>query len=113
MTMKPFGIKEKNHIFLPAVFAVAILSVSTPIVAHEAPDAVNCATAEGDLRAIAAEKKHAQDQQLESITAIIPAGALLGLATGTENKKLEMLSGDYVEKLDERSAKIKATCGLN
>ncbi|MEM7317963.1 MAG: hypothetical protein AAF408_02970 [Pseudomonadota bacterium] len=73
---------------------------------------VNCATAEGDLRAIAAEKKHAQDQQLESVAAITPAGALLGLVTGTENKRLKMLSGDYVKQLDERTAEIKATCNI-
>ena len=73
---------------------------------------VNCATAEGDLRAIAAEKKHAQDQQLESVAALTPAGALLGLVTGTENKRLSMLSGDYVKALDERAAEIKSTCGV-
>ncbi|MEM1006345.1 MAG: hypothetical protein AAF496_13270 [Pseudomonadota bacterium] len=73
---------------------------------------INCATAEGDLRAIAAEKTHAEDQQVESVTAITPAGALLGLITGTENKKLQMLSGDYVQALDDRSAEIKATCGI-
>lgn len=74
---------------------------------------VNCATAEGDLRAIAAEKKHAQDQQAESVLAITPAGALLGLIAGNEQKKLKMLSGDYVKKLDERSAEIKESCGLS
>ncbi|MFY2826416.1 hypothetical protein [Ruegeria sp. MALMAid1280] len=73
---------------------------------------VNCATAEGDLRAIAAEKKHAQDQQLESVAALTPAGALLGLVTGTENKRLSMLSGDYVKALDERAAEIKTKCGV-
>ncbi len=73
---------------------------------------VNCSTAEGDLRAIAAEKKHAQDQQLESVAALTPAGALLGLVTGTENKRLSMLSGDYVKALDERAAEIKSTCGV-
>ncbi|WP_420584091.1 hypothetical protein [Ruegeria sp.] len=73
---------------------------------------VNCATAEGDLRAIAAEKKHAQDQQVESVAALTPAGALLGLVTGTEHKRLSMLSGDYVKALEEREAEIKTKCGL-
>ncbi len=73
---------------------------------------VNCATAEGDLRAIAAEKKHAEDQQVESVISITPAGALLGLATGTENKRLKMLSGDYVTQLDDRAAEIKSTCNV-
>ncbi len=74
---------------------------------------VNCATAEGDLRAIAAEKKHAEDKQLESVAAITPAGALLGLVTGTEGKRLQMLSGDYIKQLDARSAEIKAKCGVS
>ena len=73
---------------------------------------VNCNTAPGDLRAIAAEKKHAEDQQLEGVVSILPAGALLGLITGTENKHLKMLSGDYVKELDARAAQIKSTCGI-
>ncbi|WP_254429716.1 hypothetical protein [Ruegeria atlantica] len=84
--------------------------------AHAATDdarhPVNCATAEGDLRAIAAEKKHAEDQQAESIFAITPAGALLGLATGTEKKRLSMLNGDYVKELDQRADEIKTTCNI-
>ena len=74
---------------------------------------VNCATAAGDLRAIQAEKVHAEDKQLESVAAITPAGALLGLVTGTEQKHLQMLSGDYIKELDARAAEIKETCNLN
>ncbi|MCA0906459.1 hypothetical protein LCM27_08620 [Ruegeria marisrubri] len=74
---------------------------------------VNCATAEGDLRAIESEKKHAEDKQLESVAAITPAGALLGLVTGTEQKRLQMLSGDYIKQLDARAAEIKETCNQN
>ncbi|KIC42594.1 hypothetical protein RA27_04360 [Ruegeria sp. ANG-R] len=74
---------------------------------------VNCATAPGDLRAIAAEKKHAEDQQVESVVSILPAGALLGLVTGTEDKHLKMLSGDYIKQLDARAAEIKSTCGIS
>ena len=74
---------------------------------------VNCATAEGDLRAIESEKKHAEDKQAESIIAVTPAGALLGLMTGTEHKRLTMLSGDYVKALEQREAEIKSTCHIN
>ncbi|MEO1106705.1 MAG: hypothetical protein AAFX90_02170 [Pseudomonadota bacterium] len=73
---------------------------------------VNCATAPGDLRAIAAEKRHAEDQQVESVVSILPAGALLGLVTGTENKHLKMLAGDYIKQLDARAAEIRSTCGI-
>ncbi|WP_377188123.1 hypothetical protein [Ruegeria meonggei] len=95
--------------------ALGVFSISSgSVLADTKPDRhpVNCATAEGDLRAIAAEKKHAQDQQVESVISILPAGALLGLVTGTEDKRLSMLSGDYVKALDERAAEIKSTCGV-
>ncbi len=93
---------------------LAVILASSPVFAadSEKRHPVNCATAEGDLRAIAAEKKHAQDQQVESVVSILPAGALLGLITGTENKRLEMLSGDYIKQLDARAAEIKSTCNV-
>ena len=91
----------------------SLVALSVPATADETlkRHPINCATAEGDLRAIASEKKHAEDKQLESVAAITPAGALLGLVTGTEGKRLQMLSGDYVKQLDDRAAEIKSTCG--
>lgn len=95
------------------VGVVGLISLAGAVsAAEDERHPVNCATAQGDLRAIAAEKKHAQDQQVESVVSITPAGALLGLVTGTENKRLEMLSGDYVKQLDDRAAEIKATCNI-
>ncbi len=106
--------KKRNFVSINIVFASVIAVVSTAAMADTAQKThpVNCATAEGDLRAIAAEKKHAQDQQVESVAALTPAGALLGLVTGTEHKRLSMLSGDYVKALEEREAEIKTKCGL-
>ena len=71
---------------------------------------INCATAEGDLRILSSERKHAQEQQVLGVTALSPGGAVVGIITGTENKKLEMLSGDYIKKIDARTAAIKAQC---
>lgn len=107
------GQEMRKNSILTAVLCVISISAGS-VKAETKPDRhpVNCATAEGDLRAIAAEKKHAQDQQVESVVSILPAGALLGLVTGTEDKRLSMLSGDYVKALDERAAEIKSTCGV-
>lgn len=107
---KKFQVRHTLNIttFLSALMIAGAVSAAGDAETHP----VNCATAEGDLRAIAAEKKHAQDQQVESVAAITPAGALLGLITGTENKRLQMLSGDYVKKLDERADEIKTTCDI-
>ncbi|MEX0307017.1 MAG: hypothetical protein AB3N12_06460 [Ruegeria sp.] len=97
--------------------SIGLVCIALACPANAADDAkrhpVNCATAPGDLRAIAAEKKHAEDQQVESVVSILPAGALLGLVTGTENKHLKMLSGDYIKQLDARAAEIKSTCGID
>ncbi|WP_254055839.1 hypothetical protein [Ruegeria sp. EL01] len=112
--MNVLNIKVKVLAKLMPVFCVAgVMAIGPAFAASDTErHPVNCATAEGDLRAIDAEKKHAEDKQLESVAAITPAGALLGLVTGTENKRLRMLSGDYIKQLDARSAEIKATCGL-
>ncbi len=97
------------------VFALT-LGMTLAGVAHAADDdpvthPINCSTAEGDIRALNAEKEHAKKQGLLNVAAITPAGALLGLATGTEGKRLEMLTGDYQKKIDERIAAINAKCG--
>lgn len=106
------NLKVRLGIGAGTLAATMLLASAVSAATEDKTHPVNCATAEGDLRAIAAEKKHAQDQQVESVAAITPAGALLGLITGTENKRLQMLSGDYVKKLDERAAEIKTTCGV-
>ncbi|SLN31090.1 hypothetical protein ROA7450_01374 [Roseovarius albus] len=73
---------------------------------------INCATAEGDIRALKAEKKHAQDQIVRNVASITPAGALLGLITGTEGKRLQMLTGEYEKKIDARIAETESQCNI-
>ncbi|MDA7967229.1 hypothetical protein [Ruegeria sp.] len=106
---------DKTSFSRPAwglVVGLCLGVLAHPAMAETQRHPVNCATAQGDLRAIAAEKKHAENQQAESVLSITPAGALLGLVTGTENKHLKMLSGDYIKQLDARTAEIKSTCNI-
>lgn len=104
-------IPGRNSLLLTAAAAVLLTSACTmqPL-KDPSTKPVNCATAEGDLRALNSEKKYAQSQELVSATAITPAGALLGIVTDTENEKLEILSGEYQKKLDTRIAEINAKC---
>jgi hypothetical protein len=46
------------------------------------------------------------------VTAITPAGLVLGVLTGTEQTKLEVATGDYDRMIDRRITEVKATCGL-
>ena len=73
---------------------------------------VNCATAEGDLRVLRSEREHAEKTGITSVTAITPSGAIIGIITGTEKRKLQMLSGDYIKHIDETIAQIQQTCKL-
>lgn len=96
---------------LACALALALFGAGTAHAEGETTP-VNCSTAEGDIRALNSEKEYAKSHRLAEASAIIPAGALLGIATGTEGKKLEMLSPEYEKRIDERIAEIQETCGL-
>jgi hypothetical protein len=45
---------------------------------------INCATAEGDIRVLQNEKTTVVSQMAQSLTAVAPAGIVVGVLTGTE-----------------------------
>ena len=73
---------------------------------------VNCATAKGDLRLLEHERTHVVGQVAQGITAIMPAGIVIGLLTGTEGDKLKVATGQYNDLIDKKEAEIRAACGL-
>jgi hypothetical protein len=73
---------------------------------------INCATADGDIRMLMHEKAHVDDQIVQGVTAIFPAGAVIGIVTKTEGTKLKVATGKYNKMIDERIAEIKAQCGV-
>jgi hypothetical protein len=73
---------------------------------------INCATSEGDIRVLESEKAHVGRQIVAGATSIVPAGIVIGLATGTTGTKFRVATGEYNQKIDERIADIKRTCGV-
>ena len=73
---------------------------------------VNCATAQGDLRALASEKKHVGSEIAAGVGAIVPIGLVVNLVAGTEGTELKITTGEYDRLLDKRIAEIKQTCNL-
>ena len=73
---------------------------------------VDCRTAEGDIRVLQSEKAYLVERAAEGVSAVTPAGAVLGILTGTELTKVEVAIGVYDQKIDERITQIKAECGL-
>jgi len=72
---------------------------------------VNCATADGDLRVLKSEKANVAEQIALGVTAIYPAGLVMGLLTGTEGTKIQVATGEYNKKLEAKIAEIQSACG--
>jgi len=75
------------------------------------PRPVNCRTADGDLRVLESERAHVAQRIVEGASAIYPAGAVMGIVTGTEGTKLEVATGEYNQMIDDRIAEIRRVCG--
>ena len=73
---------------------------------------INCATAEGDLRLLGHEKANVAQRVVEGVTALSPAGIVIGIVTQTETTKLKVAVGKYNDMIDKRIAEIKQTCNL-
>ncbi len=105
----------KMIIILASCAAIFISGCDTEKYQHveqELKRPINCATAEGDIRMLQHEKAHVTDQLLQGVSAISPAGAVVGLAKGTEGTKMKVASGDYNKMIDKRIAEIKEHCGI-
>jgi hypothetical protein len=76
------------------------------------PAPVHCGSAEGDIRVLESEKANVAERMAEGISAIVPAGAALGILTWTEPTKIRVAAGKYNEMIDKRIAQIKQECGI-
>jgi hypothetical protein len=73
---------------------------------------INCRTAEGDIRVLQSEKATVIQQAAEGVTAIAPAGIVVGMLAGTEETKVQVATGDYNARIDARIQEIRARCGV-
>ena len=101
------------------LIALAIIAVLVPACAmqykkteQEMKQPINCATAEGDLRALEAEKTNVAQQIAAGVTSIVPAGLVIGLVTGTAGAKWNVTTGEYNKMIDQRIAEIKQQCNV-
>ena len=81
-------------------------------VEQEMKQPISCAHAEGNIRALRHEKTHAMDQIAAGVESIVPAGAVVGLATGAEGTNIKVATGEYNKMIDNRIAEIKRKCGV-
>ena len=77
------------------------------------PARINCATASGDIRVLQSEKAHVAQRLVEGASAVYPASAVMGVATGTEGTKLSVATGEYNDAIDARIAEIRRKCHVD
>jgi len=97
------------------VLSIVLVAACAPITQQEKQSLakpINCATAEGDLRVLQSEKTNVAQEIANGVTAIVPAGAVIGIISGTETDKFKVASGDYNKMIDQKIAEIKQKCGL-
>ena len=100
---------------LLTVLAIVLVTACAPITQQEKQSLaklINCATAEGDLRVLQSEKANVAQMIANGVTAIVPAGAVIGIITGTEVDKMKVASGDYNSMIDKKIAEIKQQCNV-
>jgi hypothetical protein len=98
-------------IFL-VIFLVACAAKDQKKVEQGMKQPINCATAQGDIRMLEHEKAHVAQEVVEGVTAIFPAGLVVGIVSGTEKEKLKVGTGEYNKMIDKRIAEIKEKCGV-
>ena len=111
------GIKAMKQLTWPVTLALTVFIVgcADPIsqeAKRELRQPVNCATAHGDIRILQNEEAHVGKQILSGITAITPAGAVIGIVTGTEKEKIQVGIGEYNRQLKAKIAEIKRVCRI-
>jgi hypothetical protein len=103
-----------NRIFATMLlFSVATAcSPISPQAQQDLAKPINCATAEGDVRVLRSKKAHVLTQIASGVTSLVPAAAVMSVATGSEVAKFQVASGDYNRAIDDKIAMIKKTCGV-
>ena len=73
---------------------------------------VDCATAAQDLASLKREKASVEKMFFDGVTAVAPAGAVIGILTLQEKDKLEVAIGVYNHRLSRKIEEIQQTCGI-
>jgi hypothetical protein len=103
---------EKDFLIVLSTVLVAACAPITKQEKQELAKPIDCRTAEGDLRVLQSEKANVAQQIANGVTAIVPAGAVIGIISGTETDKFTVASGDYNKMIDQKIAEIKQKCGI-
>jgi hypothetical protein len=102
--------------FIPVIcLTIFVAACAAPISQQAKRDLaspVDCSTAQSDMRILEQEKDSVMKEIKEGVTAIAPAGAVIGIISGTELDKLKVGSHYYNHQINKKIAEIKRECGV-
>jgi len=73
---------------------------------------IDCATAAADIKTLTSEKARTSQEIEDGASSIIPIGAVAHMFGGSEKESMEIGTGEYNKKLDEKIAAIKKQCNM-
>ena len=101
---------------LMALFLFLLFAACAPPITQEAKEdlqaPINCATAQDDIALLQSEKANVNQQMLSGVTSMIPAVAVMGLLTGRQEDRQEVLTGDYNDRISQKIYEIRNACGV-
>ncbi len=103
---------KKIVLVIGMIFLLAACSPVSKQTTQDLAKPVNCATAEGDIRALNSEKENVGREIAAGVTAIVPIGLVLNTVSGNEKAHYQVATGEYNTMLDKKIAEIKHQCGI-
>jgi len=98
------------------MFLFMLLTACAPPITQEAKQdlqrPIDCATAQDDIAVLQSEKSNVNQQMLAGATSMLPTAAVMGLLTGRQQDREEVLTGQYNDMINEKIDAIRRTCGV-
>ena len=73
---------------------------------------VDCSTAQADIKVLAGEKARTAQEIEDGASSIIPIGAVAHIFGRSEKESIEIGTGEYNRKLDDKIKEIKQQCNI-
>jgi uncharacterized protein YceK len=104
-----------KKIVLVAIMIILVAGCSSPISKQAKQDLakpISCGNAEGDIRALNAEKSHVSSQMAAGVKAIVPISLVFHVVDGTEGDEAKVATGEYNKMIDKKIAEYKQQCNV-
>ena len=104
-----------SHRSMTVLLFLTLAACAPPITQEAKQDLqrpIDCSTAQDDIAVLQSEKSNVNQQMLAGVTSMLPTAAVMGLLTGRQKDREEVLTGQYNNMINEKIDAIRRTCGV-